>query len=106
MVLIFKIQRYQKIKISKSAETHSIVKWFDQISHNLLNDEYDKLQTASTIQLFANSQIILSIAIACANAQRFNNNAPPAAARSFEADAVALKHVFDLNPVDNSYVKR
>lgn len=52
---------------------------------------------------FALPQIVLSIAFACATAQfrgpvTYNSNA--------EKDAVILKQVFDLNPVDNSYVSR
>ena len=42
----------------------------------------------------------MSIAFSCACAQirpAYNN---------FEKDAVILKQVFDLNPVDNSYVSR
>ncbi|KAG5675024.1 hypothetical protein PVAND_004964 [Polypedilum vanderplanki] len=44
--------------------------------------------------------IVLSVAIACASAQF--RQAP--AYNNFEKDAVILKQVYDLNPVDNSYV--
>ncbi|XP_070494994.1 cuticle protein CP14.6-like [Chironomus tepperi] len=43
--------------------------------------------------------IVLSIAVACASAQ-FR----PVPASNFEKDAIILKQVYDLNPVDNSYV--
>ncbi|CRK99890.1 CLUMA_CG013193, isoform A [Clunio marinus] len=46
--------------------------------------------------------IVLSVAFACASAQRSFTS--PTYGNNFEKDAVILKQVFDLNPVDNSYV--
>lgn len=59
------------------------------------------------INCYPSSQIVLLVAIAYASAQ--NRPFVPAPAvfnRNFEKDAVILKQVFDLNPVDNSYVSR
>lgn len=59
------------------------------------------------INCYPSSQIVLSVAFACASAQiRPFVPAPTILNRSFEKDAVILKQVFDLNPVDNSYVSR
>jgi hypothetical protein len=60
----------------------------------------------NVINLFINGcnnffQIVLSIAFACASAQ-FR----PAPVFNADKDAVIVRQVYDLNPVDNSYVSR
>lgn len=66
----------------------------------------DSIETV--INCYPSSQIVLSVAIACASAQIRPFVPAPAVynRNNFEKDAVILKQVFDLNPVDNSYVSR